>query len=170
MSLKNKMRSWGSPPRMRGQASVVRATLDTVRITPADAGSSTDSCGTGKNPWDHPRGCGDKFGQGPLYSPEWGSPPRMRGQALSGSVHCTCPGITPADAGTREYLLRCLITSWITPADAGTRQRKEMDAGLREDHPRGCGDKYHAYPQRCDKTGSPPRMRGQDFQRLPACP
>ena len=50
----------GSPPRMRGQACLVKTTFLTWRITPADAGTSeffTECC---RGTQDHPRGCGDK--------------------------------------------------------------------------------------------------------------
>ena len=49
----------------------------------------------------------------------------------------------------------------ITPADAGTSMLGEDNVSNLEDHPRGCGDKFHLYLLWLQLKGSPPRMRGQ---------
>ncbi len=95
----------GSPPRMRGQVKETGAPQGYLRITPADAGTSGDFGWVPRANGDHPRGCGDKLIQQARIVLQVGSPPRMRGQVLTGSP-LPLPGrITPADAGTR---LSCL--------------------------------------------------------------
>ena len=74
-----------------------------------------------------------------------GSPPRMRGKALSKEETPITDGITPAYAGKSQ---------WWPPA-----------GGRAQDHPRVCGEKYwrHSCPQM--RSGSPPRMRGKAADR-----
>ena len=52
----------------------------------------------------------------------------------------------------------------ITPADAGTSMLGEDNVSNLEDHPRGCGDKFHLYLLWLQLKGSPPRMRGQGLR------
>ena len=49
----------GSPPRMRGKLVCKNSGLESMRITPADAGKTV--CTTTHTPvqWDHPRVCGE---------------------------------------------------------------------------------------------------------------
>ena len=55
--------SEGSPPRMRGKQ-IRRLIADTpTGITPADAGKTTTNSGCSCKPQDHPRGCGENYGQ-----------------------------------------------------------------------------------------------------------
>ena len=49
----------------------------------------------------------------------------------------------------------------ITPADAGTSGTVPVTLTVTEDHPRGCGDKWHGTLDTVSRKGSPPRMRGQ---------
>ena len=72
-------RSQGSPPRVRGTASVHRRKLQSRRITPACAGNREFLHVPAPPPLDHPRVCGEQahrlhHAPGPL-----GSPPRVRG-------------------------------------------------------------------------------------------
>ena len=72
----------GSPPRMRGTASVARSKAISRRITPADAGNRYQE---GRNPCsgsDHPRGCGEQHMTRLKFAACMGSPPRMRGTVL----------------------------------------------------------------------------------------
>ena len=76
----------GSPPRMRGKESIAVGIGDGIGITPAYAGKSTSALLFLSCSWDHPRVCGEKVvWSAPLYE-QMGSPPRMRGKALSGSL------------------------------------------------------------------------------------
>ena len=131
----------GSPPRMRGQALYDLIHQFHYRITPAEAGTSTNQSFYFPSKKDHPRGCGDK-----LECVRWchacaGSPPRMRGQG--------------------QHPLSARYCSWITPADAGTRPPEGRGIGPTQDHPRGCGDKLENLVHDSVIKGSPPRMRGQ---------
>ncbi len=132
---------YGSPPRMRGQASPFQQGDSLHGITPADAGTSWQVLRLQPLPPDHPRGCGDKCDWMAFFISSCGSPPRMRGQDTWVSMDCHTPRITPADAGTRAL----------------------MREGLNEmkDHPRGCGDKNYFSINFYWFIGSPPRMRGQ---------
>lgn len=72
--------SAGSPPRMRGK---VDRQLDVgvhAGITPACAGKRIRVSKTDGRAWDHPRVCGEKLFQLPLFQSPLGSPPRMRGK------------------------------------------------------------------------------------------
>ena len=51
----------GSPPPMRGKATIFQSHLGNTRITPAYAGKSTETIMVCKKCWDHPRLCGEKF-------------------------------------------------------------------------------------------------------------
>ena len=49
----------------------------------------------------------------------------------------------------------------ITPACAGKRNFKNFDTGLREDHPRLCGEKFLVFLLAVVGLGSPPLVRGK---------
>ena len=51
----------GSPPRVRGKATVAMAAPSTLRITPACAGKRCKPDYRFPEPWDHPRVCGEKL-------------------------------------------------------------------------------------------------------------
>ena len=55
----------GSPPRMRGKATVFRPQDIYTRITPAHAGKSRRTCPTLPTAGDHPRACGEKISHPP---------------------------------------------------------------------------------------------------------
>ena len=59
----------GSPPRMRGKAGRMGASLASRRITPAYAGKSESLCDFGLVPVDHPRVCGEKTKKIPSHRP-----------------------------------------------------------------------------------------------------
>jgi len=64
---------------MRGASLEFTKIEDSLRITPAHAGSIFSFPGSMRNVTDHPRACGEHF---PLFHgapPFPGSPPRMRG-------------------------------------------------------------------------------------------
>ncbi len=50
--------------------------------------------------------------------------------------------------------------SGIIPADAGSTTTSTISAGLRRDHPRGCGEHFTAAARATPARGSSPRMRG----------
>ena len=131
----------GSPPRMRGKVRKCRPSPAPRGITPAYAGKSGWPSFGPPPHQDHPRVCGEKcvcFWSLPLML---GSPPRMRGKALSGLLITGQGGITPAYAGKRR-----------APQGGGAQPW---------DHPRVCGEKGVVCADVMTPEGSPPRMRGK---------
>ena len=76
--------SEGSPPRVRGKVGRVLAHSVILRITPACAGKRTAANISATTQRDHPRVCGEKTDGTSEKRDSWGSPPRVRGKALSG--------------------------------------------------------------------------------------
>ena len=70
-----------------------------------------------------------------------GSPPRMRGKAVSNS--------------------RLKHPDRITPAYTGKRKRRERPRWVASDHPRMCGEKISFFFTGCSPRGSPPHVRGK---------
>ena len=126
---------------MRGKACVRGGLPLKNGITPAYAGKRHLSFFAKRCGWDHPRLCGEKFLQlqHPVFLP--GSPPPMRGKAL-----------------TRLELFRI---AGITPAYAGKRQGSYFKVAVIEDHPRLCGEKAYFNMSSSSLKGSPPPMRGK---------
>ena len=89
----------GSPPRMRGKATVRFNCRSIERITPAYAGKSKRKCENPTQEKDHPRVCGEKLFAGRFHLPILGSPPRMRGKEVRRYKTAIASGITPAYAG-----------------------------------------------------------------------
>ena len=65
----------------------------------------------------------------------------------------------------------------IIPAGAGKREKQGLGRGVREDHPRGCGEKTVPLLRSSSVAGSSPRVRGKggegsanpdDFGIIPA--
>ena len=71
----------GSPPHMRGKATVSRFIMMPMGITPAYAGKSITRLGEISLPKDHPRICGEKEPNVLINLSQSGSPPHMRGKA-----------------------------------------------------------------------------------------
>ena len=138
--------SSGSSPRMRGAPTEPRASDVSVRIIPADAGSTSHGYMTRYGTGDHPRGCGEHVSRVGFERHVVGSSPRMRGapgQRRAGRVR---RGIIPADAGS---------TCWPSPHQQEAR-----------DHPRGCGEHGCVSYDMVSYRGSSPRMRGAHLEIL----
>mgnify|MGYP005914739715 CR=1 FL=1 len=131
----------GSPPRVRGKASTHSTIASCTGITPACAGKSTESQCSQREPWDHPRVCGEKRNFSDAVHGKQGSPPRVRGKAA------------PATS--------CGWRAGITPACAGKRPCSSKRPTPSRDHPRVCGEKEAHAPRRKANKGSPPRVRGK---------
>ncbi len=150
---------------MRGKVTATPANAGATGITPAYAGKShchPGQCGrngdhprvcgekllhslTRKKARDHPRVCGEKCRKcAPLISIQ-GSPPRMRGKGVKRCLVWAIPRITPAYAGKRDGV--------------------ERVRNCAEDHPRVCGEKNRRRAGMVCDMGSPPRMRGKEYQR-----
>ena len=91
------------------------------RITPAYAGKSSLSLSAGLLGADHPRLCGEKVIPPPELPPVPGSPPPMRGKALT--------------------IIVLFIFFRITPAYAGKSLTEKQKDVFGKDHPRLCGEK-----------------------------
>ena len=89
----------GSPPRMRGKATVSASCSISARITPAYAGKSGSLFLPSAAAQDHPRVCGEKNSRPGDKARRLGSPPRMRGKAAQGMQLALQCRITPAYAG-----------------------------------------------------------------------
>ena len=111
----------GSPPHTRGKEVHLVRHIDCHGITPAHAGKSRCWWPRSGRRWDHPRACGEKGKAAKKKFASSGSPPRVRGKALSQ------PGV---------------IAAWgITPARAGKRYGSSCESSTHRDHPRACGEK-----------------------------
>ena len=117
----------GSPPRMRGKAIDRHFSEPRFGITPAYAGKSGTWGVTSPDSRDHPRMCGEKLYTPCMIAPKVGSPPHVRGKAVSYGNAALLFGITPACAGKSRPIT--WATSW------------------RRDHPRMCGEKSTAFLQ-----------------------
>ena len=89
----------GSPPRMRGKVSQPHYSTGRGGITPAYAGKSPLRAVFWCRHRDHPRVCGEKRTQAHPAKTGLGSPPRMRGKAVSSTKSMVSSRITPAYAG-----------------------------------------------------------------------
>ena len=112
-------------------------------ITPACAGKSLRCHLRSAVRWDHPRVCGEKWEEELSSRLEEGSPPRVRGKGVDRKIALLRYGITPACAGKRTGAEACGGCSW--------------------DHPRVCGEKFIHSSLRYGRLGSPPRVRGKDY-------
>ena len=128
---------------MRGKAIQSRPDYPDNGITPAYAGKSPQGLRTAVHSRDHPRVCGEKARTLIVQNEPQGSPPRMRGKALTDPCIALCHGITPACAGKRPLPSFPVLSLW--------------------DHPRVCGEKGTTEMCKLHKQGSPPRVRGKVF-------
>ena len=117
-------------------------------ITPAHAGKSVGHGLSAVGNTDHPRTCGEKYYAGDFRFGCWGSPPHMRGKDLCRLFRLVHLGITPAHAG-KSALMKA--------------------PGVRSgDHPRTCGEKATLKDIGGNSAGSPPHMRGNDYNQVSA--
>ncbi len=119
-------RHLGSPPRVRGKATIAVSRSVRVRITPACAGKSVIIISEGIIMKDHPRVCGEKCSNSEPNNCHLGSPPRVRGKATI--------------AVSRSVRVR------ITPACAGKSPSDFLPIREIMDHPRVCGEKTKKSP------------------------
>ena len=133
--------SRGSPPRVRGEVSVLLPAPFAAWITPACAGRSQVPCYPSSTREDHPRVCGEKDRYDYKTAVRKGSPPRVRGEDVARPRKRDRHGITPACAGRSSIHLH--------------------SHSLLQDHPRVCGEKAHSRRWSDHVVGSPPRVRGE---------
>ena len=126
---------------MRGRPHARNRSRAAAGTTPAYAGKTKESMVCASIPRDHPRVCGEDFGQLFAVVPDWGPPPRMRGRPASEVTAVVILGTTPAYAGkTPDGINPC---QWWG------------------DHPRVCGEDKRGSFCRMSSKGPPPRMRGR---------
>ena len=87
--------------------------------------------------------CGEKNAAALLPLPVLGSPPHVRGKAISSNSRTENAGITPACAGKRTRRRCCRFRFW--------------------DHPRMCGEKLLVATPGQKMPGSPPHVRGKAY-------
>ena len=132
---------------MRGKVFRVLLHAVCIWITPAYAGKSSDVFQKIPLYKDHPRLCGEKRMAASKLLTDTGSPPPMRGKAISDYLSDFGTGITPAYAGKSFSLRRRGCEMW--------------------DHPRLCGEKQLSANGVNEMAGSPPPMRGKaDLSQL----
>ena len=106
---------------MRGKAKCSSTNAKSKWITPAHAGKRIFVDFYNCVFQDHPRACGEKSASNHTAAQQSGSPPRMRGKAVSAVVQLFGDRITPAHAGKSPLSCR--------------------RNGSAKDHPRACGEK-----------------------------
>ena len=136
----------GSPPHVRGKDKCTGNGKAGKGITPACARKSycygVGCCFCR----DHPRMCGEKHKVNPCKFQIMGSPPHVRGKVTARKISGIAVGITPA----------C----------AGKSRRNQKKCSFWRDHPRMCGEKLLCLPILLYGWGSPPHVRGKDFESL----
>ena len=85
---------------MRGALFSAAMMITSMRIIPADAGSTRRPGTFGSIRRDHPRGCGEHHLQSSHIAYELGSSPRMRGALMDRYMPKDKMRIIPADAGS----------------------------------------------------------------------
>ena len=136
----------GSSPRVRGKERRHVVVGAGEGIIPAGAGKSLRGDDGEEGVGDHPRGCGEKPANSLHTATTRGSSPRVRGKGRWRWRRGFRGGIIPAGAG-KSGLVGCV--AWV-----------------KQDHPRGCGEKAMRIRWRSAALGSSPRVRGKDLRRL----
>ena len=114
----------GSPPQVRGKLRYIVQRIMRTRITPAGAGKTWDVPEAARQPWDHPRRCGENALITGIADDAPGSPPQVRGK-----LYHHCPYMS---------IFR------ITPAGAGKTKLPVCSYEPLQDHPRRCGENRSA--------------------------
>ncbi len=130
----------GSSPHVRGAHLLRDRQVMGHGIIPACAGSTPRRrTGTGKE-WDHPRMCGEHYGDSDFVNELEGSSPHVRGARFIKSATQDAVGIIPACAGSTPQMTHSISITW--------------------DHPRMCGEHIVKHVRPCSKRGSSPHVRG----------
>ena len=127
-------------------------------VSPAYAGKSPARFSSPRRCRDHPRVCGEKFVQFPLFL----LPSRIT-PAYAGK-RCPRSSRLPAQSGSPPHVRGkgcCSAGSGITPACAGKRFAGQNARAERQDHPRMCGEKATGACTSRACWGSPPHVRGK---------
>ena len=132
--------STGSSPHVRGALQPHKASGHGRGIIPACAGSTSAESVKMAGEGDHPRMCGEHFGERILQCVATGSSPHVRG------AH-SHPQIGSKECG-------------IIPACAGSTHARLLQNSTERDHPRMCGEHGTHGVGRHVQAGSSPHVRG----------
>ncbi len=99
----------GSPPRVRGEDDVYRASRPHSRITPAGAGRRRFKARSNPRREDHPRGCGEKQNPVCFMMKPRGSPPRVRGEVICAVAVYQSNMDHPRGCGEKEAETRKMV-------------------------------------------------------------
>ena len=137
---RQRQKSQGSSPRMRGSPHPYPCPVLQSGIIPAHAGLTSSSRIRARLSWDHPRACGAHSVPLASGSRTEGSSPRMRGSLTKKIYFNDEFGIIPAHAGLTYHMF--------------------SGKNLQRDHPRACGAHRVRVQPVAVNEGSSPRMRG----------
>ena len=138
---RDRCRTWGSSPRVRGKLTEIVVSSQEERIIPARAGKTSPSSPARPFASAHPRACGENE---TWCSSTWGtggSSPRVRGKLDERREGTPLRGLIPARAGKTG--------GWAGRACA-------LPA-----HPRACGENHGTWSRVSAVNGSSPRVRGK---------
>ena len=131
----------GSPPHVRGRVDFGDYSAKCSRITPACAGKRRPCNWNIRLGGDHPRMCGEETAVLFFAVQGLGSPPHVRGRALTLDAFIRLARITPACAGKSRATGQAPWPGW--------------------DHPRMCGEEDGFVASAALYPGSPPHVRGR---------
>ena len=134
----------GSPPCVRGRGQFVPARLRFARFTPVRTGKSPSRCRIARRAPVHPRAYGEESAHPSGKLLMGGSPPCVRGRAPQPVDHTGCVRFTPVRTGKS-----CRLPSAFSAPAV---------------HPRAYGEEAMPSFDRLSVAGSPPCVRGRDFQ------
>ena len=157
----------GSPPQVRGKPVAKMSSFTSTRITPAGAGKTISAACRTREPWDHPRRCGENIVREPFYWYIVGSPPAYAGKTVLKHISCFLLRDHPRGCGENFRPARTArIRRGSPPRMRGKRGRRNEHIVTDMDHPRGCGENLVSPEQILHNIGSPPRMRGKHSVRV----
>ena len=157
----------GSPPQVRGKPVAKMSSFTSTRITPAGAGKTISAACRTREPWDHPRRCGENIVREPFYWYIVGSPPAYAGKTVLKHISCFLLRDHPRGCGENFRPARtACIRRGSPPRMRGKRGRRNEHIVTDMDHPRGCGENLVSPEQILHNIGSPPRMRGKHSVRV----
>ena len=143
------------------------SSFTSTRITPAGAGKTISAACRTREPWDHPRRCGENIVREPFYWYIVGSPPAYAGKTVLKHISCFLLRDHPRGCGENFRPARTArIRRGSPPRMRGKRGRRNEHIVTDMDHPRGCGENLVSPEQILHNIGSPPRMRGKHSVRV----
>ena len=191
--------SRGSSPHVRGAQNLLPIMQDLDGIIPACAGSTCARLSARLEHGDHPRMCGEHYGDSDFVTELEGSSPHVRGARFIKSATQDAVGIIPACAGStvpagrispscRDHPRMCgehtpFIFASCSPMGSsphvrGARTPPSPASRTSWDHPRMCGEHFWLIVCRVPFPGSSPHVRGAHHRRkvpaprpgiIPAC-